>query len=495
MRLLKADIIRSESMSIKDLLSLEKKSLITRLLWPVNIITFGLLVCFCTLLVMKVESSLQSAMASKLESISTFLQTIGQTYMTNYDIAAVENFSKIATRDTDFAYVVYFDETGKPMTESTKVKDAPGVERVDKEIKDYSGKNIGKVVIGYKTDRLKSVFWQILLLGALSVLLIQTLSSFAVYVVSKNAVDPIKKTLLRLSKTSGVLSKTSKEISKFSVALSSGVGQQSEAVQETTAAMTEMSSMLSQTSGYAKQSEVIMLAVTQKANSGMNIMNQMVASMTSVQQANDQLQQIAEIIREISSKTNIINSIVFKTQLLSFNASIEAARAGQHGRGFAVVAEEIGKLANMSGKAAKEIDLLLQGSERQVDDIVQNTLERAVIGRRVTDEAFKNFQEIANDINMISDQINKISTAAREQEIGVVQTNRAMNELNKTTELNHQIAESSNQTSYTLELEVQGLDNISRSIEKSITGHMETQVSVVRNFEQADRSINHKKAS
>lgn len=483
-------------MSLKDLLSLEKKSLISRLLWPVNIITFGLLICFCSLLIMKVESSLQSAMASKLESISTFLQTIGQTYVTNYDIAAVESFSKIVTRDPDFSYVVYFDETGKPMTESTKIVDSPNVVRVDKAIRDYSGKNIGKVVIGYKTDRLRSVFWQILLLGGLSVLLIQVLSSFAVFVISKKAVDPIKKTLTRLSETSNVLSQTSKEISKFSITLSNGVGQQSEAVQETTAAMTEMSSMLSQTSGYAKQSEVIMLAVTQKANSGMNTMNQMVASMASVQQANDQLQQIAEIIREISNKTNIINSIVFKTQLLSFNASIEAARAGQHGRGFAVVAEEIGKLANMSGKAAKEIDLLLQGSERQVDDIVQTTLERAIIGRRVTDEAFKNFQDIANDINMISDQVNRISTATREQEVGVVQTNRAMNELNKTTELNHQIAESSNRTSYILELEVQGLDNISRAIEKSITGHFNEAIEVaeIHDF-QIEPKVRHKKAS
>ncbi len=458
----------------KDIFSLEKKSLISRLLWPVNLVTFGLLICFCTVLIVKVQSSLKSAMESKIESISTFLQTIGQTYVTNYDIAAVENFSKIATRDNDFAYVVYVDENGKAMTESTHIVEAPNIIRVDKQIRDFSGKNIGKVVIGYKIDRLQSVFWQILVLGGISVLLIQILSSFAVYVVSKKAVAPIKRTLLRLSKTSNVLAHTSREISKFSITISKGVGQQSEAVQETTAAMTEMSSMLNQTSGYAKQSEDIMLAVTEKANSGMNVMNQMVSSMNSVQQANDQLQQIAEIIREISSKTNIINSIVFKTQLLSFNASIEAARAGQHGRGFAVVAEEIGKLANMSGRAAKEIDLLLQGSERQVDDIVQNTLERAVVGRRVTDQAFKNFQEIANDINMISDQIKKISHASREQEVGVVQTNRAMNELNKTTELNHQIAESSSRTSEILEFEVQGLDNISRDIEKSITGNVQS---------------------
>ncbi len=457
-------------MKPKVILSLESKSLIARLLWPVNIISFALLIFFSGLMLYKVQHSLEIALASKIESISTFLQTIGQTYITNYDLAAVENFSKIVTRDPDFAYVVYLDERGKPMTESTHIVQAPNIIRLDKNIQDYNGKVIGKVAIGYKTDPIKSVFWHLLILGGLAVLLIQVLSSLTVFFISRSAVEPIKRTLSKLSKTSDVLSQTSNEISKFSEALSKGVGEQSEAVQETTSAMTEMSSMLSQTSNYAKQSETIMLSVTQKANSGMSIMNQMVESMSSVQQANDHLLQIAEIIREISNKTNVINSIVFKTQLLSFNASIEAARAGQHGRGFAVVAEEVGKLANMSGKAATEIASLIKDSEKQVEDIVRNTQERVVVGRRVTEEAFKNFKEIATDIHLVSTQIINISSATREQELGVVQTNKAMRDLDKTTDLNHQIAESSNLTSRTLESEVRGLDLIARSIKTSITG-------------------------
>lgn len=461
-------------MGINYNFTLGKKSLMGRLLWPVNIISFVLLLSLCALIIFKVRASLEQAMASKVESISTFLQTVGQTYVTNYDIGAVENFSKIATRDNDFAYVVYIDEKGKTMTESTKIIESPDIVRIDKDIKDNSGKLIGKIVVGYRTDRINQVFWGTVTLGCIAVVLIQLLLSLAIFLVSRSIVEPLKKTLNRLSKTTGVLSNTSNGVSKFSHTLSSGVNQQAEAVQETTAAMSEMSSMLGQTSNYAKQSEVIMTSVTQKANNGMNIMNQMVDSMTSVQQANEQLQQMAEIIREITNKTNVINNIVFKTQLLSFNASIEAARAGQHGRGFAVVAEEVGKLANMSGKAAKEIASLLQDSEKQVNDIVRNTQERVKVGKGVTEQAFKNFKEIASDINLISSQISNISAAAREQELGVSQTNQAMKELNKTTELNHQIAQSASQTSRTLESEVQALNHIARAIETSITGHAES---------------------
>jgi len=213
-----------------------------------------------------------------------------------------------------------------------------------------------------------------------------------------------------------------------------------------------------------------MAAVTQKANNGMNVMNQMVESMSSIQQANQQLQQMSEIIQEIGNKTNVINDIVFKTQLLSFNASIEAARAGQHGRGFAVVAEEVGNLAKMSGNAAQEISSLLQDSEKQVSDIVRSTSDRVSTGKNVTEQALKNFKEIATDINLISAQIGNISSAAREQELGVAQTNQAMSELNKTTDLNSQVAQRASGASSVLSSEVQALHDISVSIESSITG-------------------------
>ncbi len=72
----------------------------------------------------------------------------------------------------------------------------------------------------------------------------------------------------------------------------------------------------------------------------------------------------------------MINSIVFKTQMLSFNASIEAARAGAQGKGFAVVAAEVGRLADLSGKAASEISELLQSSQDRVKNLVENVTTR-----------------------------------------------------------------------------------------------------------------------
>lgn len=64
---------------------------------------------------------------------------------------------------------------------------------------------------------------------------------------------------------------------------------------------------------------------------------------------------VTEAIQIISSLTVTIKEIADKTQLLSLNASIEAAHAGVHGRGFAIVAEEVGKLANMTMEATKNM--------------------------------------------------------------------------------------------------------------------------------------------
>ena len=270
------------------------------------------------------------------------------------------------------------------------------------------------------------------------------------------------------------LSDTTSDVSKISYAISQGANQQSEIVQETNLAMSEISGILSQTSEYAKQSETVMSSVTQKASNGMHVMQQVVDAMSSVEKANQQLQTMNSIIQEIGYKTAIINDIVFKTQLLSFNASIEAARAGQHGRGFAVVAEEVGNLAKMSGKAAKEISELLKNSESQVEDIVDYTQKCVVEGRSVTALALKEFKEISSEITTVAEHLDKISMAAREQEIGVAQTNHAMSKLNETTEQNNEAAKAASSTSEVLSTKIKTFYMISNSIEKSLTGTSNT---------------------
>lgn len=81
---------------------------------------------------------------------------------------------------------------------------------------------------------------------------------------------------------------------------------------------------------------------------------------------------LSEQTRSIGDFANIINDIASQTNLLSLNASIEAARAGDAGRGFSVVAEEIRKLADQSLGAAKQIGEIVERIQRQTGDTVDS---------------------------------------------------------------------------------------------------------------------------
>ncbi len=100
---------------------------------------------------------------------------------------------------------------------------------------------------------------------------------------------------------------------------------------------------------------------------------------------------IANNTRSISKITNVIGRIANQTNMLSLNAAIEAARAGDAGKGFAVVAEEVGKLADHSGKSVDEINTLIRQAStdatRGVDSAraVGESIDRIASGVSETD--------------------------------------------------------------------------------------------------------------
>ncbi len=110
----------------------------------------------------------------------------------------------------------------------------------------------------------------------------------------------------------------------------------------------------------------LLIAVGRIEQSQANFISQM-------KQNNSLLIELQDLISEIASKTGVINEIVFQSRLLSFNASLEAERAGESGRGFSVVAGEVRKLADSSGRSSTEIEKLIQKSIQRIKEMLESS--------------------------------------------------------------------------------------------------------------------------
>jgi methyl-accepting chemotaxis protein len=263
------------------------------------------------------------------------------------------------------------------------------------------------------------------------------------------------------------------EISQLSHAsgeLSTSATQQATAIQQTSASVEEIRAMVDKNSQNAIDSAKSSELSKVQAEKGQKVVEEMMHSMTQIEQSNESIMneitesnrrigEIVQVIQEVGSKTQVINDIVFQTKLLSFNASVEAARAGEHGKGFAVVAEEVGKLAQMSGNAAKEISDMLQGSVAKVEGIVHETKQRVetlmngsrqIVGRgsEVAKQCGDVLGEIVKNARHVSEMVREISSASEEQSKGVAEIAKAIQELDESTQTNalaaHRTATSAN---------------------------------------------------
>ncbi len=107
-----------------------------------------------------------------------------------------------------------------------------------------------------------------------------------------------------------------------------------------------------------------------------------------------QITSIVEMIKKVSGQTNI----------LGLNASIEAARAGQHGKGFSVVANEVRKLSDETDEASSKIATYTKNISKSVNTLIEslNTVNDMAVGNAKT---VANFSKVSNDLTSISQRL------------------------------------------------------------------------------------------
>jgi len=197
-----------------------------------------------------------------------------------------------------------------------------------------------------------------------------------------------------------------KAISESTQLLAEGASSQAASAEEVSASLEEMSATIQQSSDNAAQTEVIARKAADNALEGAKAVKATILAM-----------------RQIAEKIAIVEDIARQTNMLSLNASIEAARAGQHGKGFAVVASEVGKLAERSRAAAVEISALSAQS-------VEIATNAGVL-----------LEHMVPDIQKTADLVREISAASREEDAGAKQISQALSQLDSVIQQNAALAE------------------------------------------------------
>lgn len=170
-----------------------------------------------------------------------------------------------------------------------------------------------------------------------------------------------------------------------------GTGEQEKAVED-------LKQIMSQLTQELNRSVSATVEVTEATG---NTSEKIIETQSRMELLKDSMQKISDMSIAIEKIIGEINSIAQQTNMLSLNASIEAARAGDMGKGFAVVARQVGELAARSAQAAKETSELIMNSIKAVED-----------GREITDqtvEAFgivvENIEKTDHDVEAITDMV------------------------------------------------------------------------------------------
>ena len=213
--------------------------------------------------------------------------------------------------------------------------------------------------------------------------------------------------------------------------------QTSQRMAETMSAMEQMNAAVLNIAKNAEDAASHSATMRDKASEGQDIVNEVVAAISAVQEKSLRLRADMEHLhgeaQNITQVMTVISDIADQTNLLALNAAIEAARAGEAGRGFAVVADEVRKLAEKTMAATTEVDKTMGGIQRDAVTNMKNVDEAVSNINHVTDLARASGDHLADIVNLsteAADMVRLIASASEEQSATSAQINSAVEEVN-----------------------------------------------------------------
>lgn len=231
--------------------------------------------------------------------------------------------------------------------------------------------------------------------------------------------EDISKMLKTALENGIILQQNSDGLKESMQILSTGANEQAANLEETAAAVEELTSNVQHNADKARQMSEFADSSKHSAEQGSAL----------AERTSNAMDDIVSATARINEAVKMIDDIAFQTNILSLNAAVEAATAGDAGKGFAVVAQEVRNLAARSAEATKEIQ-----------DIVEEAQKKAQEGKEIARSTLQGFSEINQKITDTASLVQDVAAASEEQLDGIQQINDAVTQLDQMTQQNAKVA-------------------------------------------------------
>ncbi len=210
-----------------------------------------------------------------------------------------------------------------------------------------------------------------------------------------------------------------------------GVEQQLRETEQIAAAINEMTTTMQEVASNADIAAASATEADEQARHGQQVVSRTIDDIDNLSQ---ELEKTAHTIHgleqeseKIGSVLDVIKGISEQTNLLALNAAIEAARAGEQGRGFAVVADEVRALATRTQSSALEIDEMisnLQSDSRTAVQVMEQSREHAQHTTERSSEAGTSLEGITRAVGQITEMNAQIANSSQQQRTVAEELNR-----------------------------------------------------------------------